>query len=204
MGGSWGAQKLVLDFGRGCGAAVVSLGSVLCPACRLHTLTPSMVIELVCPISQSQYKNPALLDDFLSTRGTWGCLWHQSIWSPSGLQHISSAAQAQDGLCITLENKSCSIARLLLFRCLKMHICIWWNCEACGGTSLAPSLSQVPQWVWAVCRRNWAEFVTGSVDEAVKPLYTLQEQLVSHQWKLLFSHCCFTSSVSSNAWSQIR
>lgn len=85
-----------------------------------------------------------------------------------------------------------------------MQICIWWNCEACGGTSLALSLSQVPQWVWAVCRRNWAEFVTDSVDEAVKPPHTLQEQLVSHQWKLLFSHGCFTSSVSSNAWLQIR
>lgn len=51
---------------------------------------PSMVSEWVCPISQDQYKNPALLDDFLSTQGTWCCLCHQSIWSPSGLQHIFS------------------------------------------------------------------------------------------------------------------
>lgn len=58
---------------------------------------------------------------------------------------------------------------MLVFRCLEMQICIWWNCEACGGTSLPRSLSQVPQWIWAVCRRNWAEFITDSVNETVAP-----------------------------------
>lgn len=56
-GGSCRAQRLVLDFGRGSGAAVVSLGSVLCPACSLHTPAPFHGAQTrahgwVCPISQ--------------------------------------------------------------------------------------------------------------------------------------------------------
>lgn len=68
MVGTWEVQRSVLDFGRGSGAAVVSLGSVLFFACSLYTPAPfhraqTRAHRWVCPISQktSAETQPSLM-----------------------------------------------------------------------------------------------------------------------------------------------
>lgn len=51
-------------------------------------------------LSEDQCRNPTLLDDFLNTQCSWCCLCHQSIWEPSGFQHILSLSSPRIGCSI--------------------------------------------------------------------------------------------------------